>query len=65
MLLGLCSMEAAYETIAMYLFFLKHVFDHMFPVTLKETNGMEKGDNSLLLQTHKTQAFKKNQNEHH
>lgn len=37
----------------------------MFPVTWKETNGTEKGDNSLPLWTHKTQAFKKNENEHH
>lgn len=37
----------------------------MFPVTWKETNGMKKGDNSLLLWTHETQAFKKSENEHH
>ena len=37
----------------------------MFPVTWNETNGMDKGDNSLLLWIRKTQAFKKSENEHH
>lgn len=47
--LSLCSMEAVFETIAIYMYFFKQIFDRMFPVTGKETYRIEKGDNSLLL----------------